>query len=146
MTSICKSIATFRFFIALTLMAAAANNANTSYAAESPESVLVIFRVKRGKADELQQLLWRSWATYERLELVLPQPHIAARSNEDNGEVTFFELFSWKSHGVPDSAPNEVRNLWSQMEALCEPRNGESGINIVEIDILNPQHGGGKTQ
>lgn len=111
-----------------------------SWAAESPETVLVTFHVKHGKAGELQQLLSRSWATYQRLGLVLREPHIIARSSEENGDITFFELFSWKSHGVPDSAPVEVRDLWNEMEALCEGRSGQSGINFVEVNILTAEN------
>ena len=112
----------------------AAISIGTGCAAEPPETVLVTFHVKSGKADELNELLARSWTTYERLGLVLPQPHIIARSTE--GETTFFELFSWKRNGIPDSAPAEVRELWDQMEALCEPRAGQSGIDFVEVDLV----------
>jgi hypothetical protein len=108
--------------------------AKPASAAEEPETVMVTFHVRAGKAEELSRLLSRAWATYRRLDMVLSQPHIVARSVE--GNAIFFELFSWRYHGVPDSAPTEVRDLWNQMEAICEPREGQSGINIVEVKVV----------
>src|ERR1044071_372928 len=100
---------TLRLVLAgISVASASAFSVSNSSAAGRPETVLVTFHVKQGKADELNQVLWQSWATYERLALVLPEPHIVARSTEDDGTVTFFELFSWKNHAVPDRVPNEV--------------------------------------
>jgi len=129
---------TLRFLVVISITLAGATTVS-SLAADTPETVLVTFHVKRSKVDELKQLLWRSWATYQQLKLVLSEPHIIARSDEENGDVTFFELFSWKSHSIPDNAPTEVRTLWNQMEKLCAPRNGQSGINFVEVEILRPE-------
>jgi hypothetical protein len=107
------------------------------WAAETPETVLVTFHVKPAKADELAQLLTRSWSTYQRLGMVLDKPHFVVRSKES--DANFFELLSWRSHSMPDTAPAEVRELWNQMEALCEPRNNRSGIEFVEVELMSGQ-------
>jgi hypothetical protein len=110
-----------------------------TFAAEAPETVWVTFQVKEGKADDLARLLSRSWKTYQQLGMVLAQPHMVARNS---GNTSFFEIFSWKDHSMPDHAPKEVLELWGQMEALCEPRNGQPGVKIVEVEILAPQNNG----
>jgi hypothetical protein len=123
-----------RYFVTALTIVIVGTITTPTPAAEEPETVMVTFHVKAGKGEDLNRLLTRAWATYQRLGMVLPQPHIVARSIE--GDTTFFELFSWKDHGVPDSAPSEVRDLWNQMEAICEQREGQSGINFVEVKVI----------
>ena len=123
-----------RYFITTFTIGLVAAITAPALAVEEPETVMVTFHVRAGKAEELNRLLTRAWATYRHLGMVLSQPHLVARSTE--GDATFFELLSWKHHGVPDSAPSEVRDLWNQMEAICEPREGQPGINIVEVKLV----------
>jgi hypothetical protein len=123
-----------RYFVTALTIGIVGAITTQAWAADEPETVVVTFHVKAGNAKELEQLLTRAWVTYQRLGMVLPQPHIVARSTD--GDTTFFELLSWKHHGVPDSAPSDVRDLWNQMEAICEPKEGQAGINFVEVKVV----------
>jgi hypothetical protein len=105
---------------------------------DDPETVLVTYHVKEGKADALAQLIDRTWATYQRLELVFDQPHLVMRGREKAGAF-FAEILPWKSHSAPDDAPAEVHALWDEMQTLCEKRGGRDGIEIPEIEILRGQ-------
>jgi hypothetical protein len=87
-----------------------------------PETVLVTFKVKRGQEARMQQVLSRAWATYVRLGMVRRDPHLLLKSTDEKGNSTMFEIFSWKDSSVPDNAGPEVRELWNEMEGLCEKR------------------------
>jgi hypothetical protein len=105
-------------------------------AAESdPETVLVTYHVKAGKAIELAKLIDRTWATYRRLDLVFDKPHLVMRGKNDSGEF-IAEILPWKSHSAPDHAPAEVKALWDQMEVLCERRGDSDTIEIPEVEVL----------
>ena len=114
-----------------TLVAAAG-----AIAAESdPETVLVTYHVKAGKADELAKLIDRTWATYRRLGLVFAKPHMVMRGKDESGEF-MAEILPWKSHAAPDHAPAEVKALWDQMQLLCERRGDRDTIEIPEVEVL----------
>jgi pyridoxine/pyridoxamine 5'-phosphate oxidase len=100
-----------------------------------PETVLVRYHVKAGKSDELAQLIDRTWATYQRLGMVLQRPHLVMKGNEDGG-VFMAEVLPWKSHSMPDNAPAEVQALWDKMQALCEKRGDRDSIEIPEVEVL----------
>ena len=105
-------------------------------AAESdPETVLATYHVKEGKADELAQLIDKTWATYQRLGMVFDKPHLVMRGKEKGG-VFMAEILPWKSHDKPDNAPAEVFALWDQMQKLCEKRAGRDGIETPEVEVL----------
>jgi hypothetical protein len=100
-----------------------------------PETVLVTYHVKEGKADELARMLDLTWATYRRLGLVFEKPHLVMRGEEESG-VFFAEILPWKSHSAPDHAPPEVKALWDQIQFLCERRHGRDTIEIPEVEIM----------
>jgi hypothetical protein len=105
-------------------------------AAESdPETVLATYHVKEGKTDELAQLLDKAWSTYQRLGMVLDEPHLVMKGKEKGGAFVA-EILSWKSHSVPDNAPAEVFALWDEMHKLCEKRGERDGIEIREVEVL----------
>lgn len=105
-------------------------------AAESdPETVLVTYHVKAGKADELAKLIDRTWATYQRLGLVFDEPHIVMRGKEKGG-IFMAEILPWKNHSAPDNAPAEVHALWDEMQKLCEPRGDRDRIEIPEVQVV----------
>ena len=111
----------------------------TANAAETdPETVLVTYHVKEGKADDLAQLLDRAWATYERLGMVRDQPHMVMKGKEKGG-VFMAEILPWKSHAAPDNAPAEVFGLWNEMQNLCEKRGNRDSIEIPEVEMLRTQ-------
>jgi hypothetical protein len=100
-----------------------------------PETVLVTYHVKPGKAEELAKVIDLTWATYRQLGLVFEKPHLVMRGKEDNN-VFFTEILTWKNHSAPDHAPAEVKALWDQMQLLCERRDGHGTIEIPEVEII----------
>lgn len=119
----------------LVLVVGLATAMRATAADSDPETVLVTYHVKAGKADELAKLIDQTWAIYRRLGLVFDKPHIIMRGKEESG-VFFAEILPWKSHSAPDRAPAEVRALWDQMELLCERRSDRDTIEIPEVEIL----------
>jgi hypothetical protein len=101
-----------------------------------PETVWVVFHVKRGREETVKKLLTDSWTAYVRKGMVLREPHIIAHGSEEGGEY-FLELLSWKSSDVPDNADVEIRALWKTLEDNCEARHGDSGIVFREIRLLS---------
>jgi hypothetical protein len=102
---------------------------------EPPETVWVVFHVKRGQEANVRTLLAESWAAYVRKDMVLRQLHIIAQGSETGGEY-FLELLSWKNSDIPDNADAEIRALWKSLEAKCEPRGGDSGIVFREVQLV----------
>ena len=101
-----------------------------------PETVWVIFHVKRGQEETVKKLLTDSWTAYVRKGMVVREPHIIAHGSEEGGEY-FLELLSWKSSDVPDNADVQIRALWKTLEDNCEARHGDSGIVFREIRLLS---------
>jgi hypothetical protein len=100
------------------------------------ETVVVNFQVKDGKEGELTRVLSKAWTTYRRLNMVLPKLHLLAHGKDVGGKTFFVEVFTWRDHDQPDNAPAEVKKLWAEMEALCEPRAGREGIEFNEVHFL----------
>jgi hypothetical protein len=67
--------------------------------------------------------------------MVLQQPHILGEGEEQGGTY-FFEVLTWKNEDVPDNADADVRAHWKKLEALCEPRRGDSGIEFHQIELV----------
>jgi hypothetical protein len=67
--------------------------ASAPAAGNDPETVLVIYYIKEGKADAFGQLLDRTWLTYKRLGTVFDRPHIVMRGNE-NGVISMAEILT----------------------------------------------------
>ena len=101
-----------------------------------PETVLVTYHAKAGKADQLASLINRTWTTYQRLGMVFDRPHIVIKGKEHDG-MFLAEIVPWKSHAMPDHAPAEVHALWEQMQTLCEKRAGHDAIEIPEVEVLS---------
>jgi len=101
-----------------------------------PETVHSLFQVKEGKEADFMQVYAKAWAAYRRLGFVNPQHHVFLRAKDDAGKPYFVDVLTWKSHDIPDHMPPEIRQIWNQMEALCEPRNGKRGISFDEMQIV----------
>jgi len=101
------------------------------------ETVVVTYRVRPGKEDDVARAIAEHWATVRRLGLVLPWPHLTLRGADENGAPIFLDVLAWKDHDAPDSAPAEVRAIWDRLEALCEKRGGRRGIEFPEFAVLD---------
>jgi len=101
-----------------------------------PETVLVTYHVKSGSEAEFQTLLARVWKVYRKEHLVFAEPHIIVRETEGGDKTRFVEIFTWVSHSAPEHALEAVKNLWEQEQSLCEARNGHTGIEGGEVEIV----------
>ena len=107
-----------------------------SSAKADKETVLVTYHVKAGHEAEFQTLLSQIWQIYRTEHLVLVEPHVIVRATEEGGGVRFVEILTWVSHAAPEHAPDSVKKLWEQEQALCEARGGHTGIDGGEVEIL----------
>ena len=101
------------------------------------ETVVVTYRVRPGKEEDLARALAEHWTTVRRLGLVLPWPHLTLQGADENGAPIFLDVLAWKDHDAPDSAPPEVRAIWDRLEALCEKRAGRPGIEFPEFAVID---------
>jgi hypothetical protein len=102
----------------------------------APETVLVTFQVQKGQEARLQQVLSKAWATYVRLGMVRRELHLLFKNTDDKGNTTVFAILSWKDSSVPDNAGPEVRELWNEMEGLCEKRTEQPGIVFKQVEPI----------
>jgi G:T-mismatch repair DNA endonuclease (very short patch repair protein) len=105
---------------------------------DDPETVLVTFHAKAGKEDELAKVLTKAGLAYRKLEMLLPLPRLVVRGADGADRAFFVEVMTWKDHNTPDHAPEEVKKIWSEMQALCEKRDGRPGIDIQEVHLIQP--------
>lgn len=117
---------------------AAAQEKNDNPLKDDPETVVDTLHVRAGKEDELAKVMWRAWAAYRKFDMVLPDPHLLMRGTDDTGKPFLVEVLTWKDHNAPDHAPDEVKKIWTEMEALCERRDGRRGIEFYEVNFLKP--------
>jgi hypothetical protein len=101
-----------------------------------PETVLSTLRARAGNEAELQKALIEEWATLRRLGLVLTDPHVLLKGQDESGKTIFVEVLTWRDHDAPDHAPAEVEAIWKHLESLCEPRLGHRGIEFPEFEVV----------
>src|SRR6266536_1788292 len=82
--------------------------------ADTPETVLVTYHPRQGKEAQMLKILQDEWSTLTKMNLVTGS-HQLYRGESEGGRVIFVEIFTWKSHEIPDNAPPEVRRIWSDM-------------------------------
>ena len=109
-----------------------------SSAKGDPETVLVTYHVQSGKEAEFEALLSQAWVVYRRGHFVFVEPHIVVRDSEEGSKPRFVEVFTWVSRSIPAHAPDSVKAVWRQEEALCEKRGEHYGIEPVEVELLIP--------
>jgi hypothetical protein len=124
--------------LSLTACSTAPKRHQTDAPTGDSETVMVTYHVQSGKEAAFQDLLSRAWAVYQSDQLVYDQPHVILRDQEDGGKPRFVEIVTWKSHYGPDYAPDAVKTLWTQMQSLCEARDGHTAIEGGEVTLLSP--------
>ena len=102
-----------------------------------PETVIITYLVKAGKENEMATLIKRHWTTITKLGLMIGDFHHVFRGEDDSGKTFFVEIFTWKSHAAPDTAPVQVTEIWNAMQLLVEPRLGHDGIEYPEVHEVN---------
>ena len=98
------------------------------------ETVFCVFRVQKGRGDELLKLCREHDETLRRLDLVTHEPAKLFRG-EDHGGSFIFKIFAWKSAVALDAARQhpEVQRLWEAMEPLCEERGGQPSMEFPHV-------------
>ena len=104
------------------------------------ETVLVTYHVKPGKEAEFQAVLSQAWEIYRKEQLVFTEPHVIVQASEGDNKTRFVEIFTWVSHATPEHAPDAVKAIWNQEQALCEARDGHGALEGGEVYLLAPVH------
>lgn len=102
----------------------------------TPETVHSLFQVKAGKEADFARVYSQAWDTYKRLGMVIETPHILLQAKDDVGRPYFIDVLTWRNHDIPDHVPPAVREIWNQMESLCETRSGKRGITFDEVQVV----------
>jgi len=105
--------------------------------ATTPETVLITFHPQRGSEQPLADVIARHWAVARRLDLVLDTPHVTLRGTDGAGNTYFVEVLTWRSASIPDSAPKPILEIWEQMNALVESRDGRPGLDFRAMTVLS---------
>lgn len=116
------------FFVAPLLHAAAA----------PPETIVSIFRPKKGSEAELLAAMRDARAIYEKLNAVTGS-YALYRAGDEAGGSYFIEIFTWRSGDIPDNAPPEIRAAWKKLESLVEKRDGRPGIEFYAVEPLSAE-------
>lgn len=111
----------------------ACSSPNSSGQKDPPETIEVTCHVKPGRELELQALMNQAWAIYNSKHLVLPQSHAIVTEREYGNRPLIVETFTCVNHSVPDRVPDSIKDIWSQMQDLCEARGGHDGLEINEV-------------
>ena len=120
-------------FFPLSLIALAACSSVPKADYPDAETVEVTYHVQPGREMELEALMNRAWTIYNEKHLVIPQSHAMVVEREYGNRPRIVETFTWVSHAAPDHAPQSVREIWNQMQDLCEARGGHEGLEINEL-------------
>ena len=105
---------------------------------QTPETVMLTYRVKAGSEADLAKVLARHWRTAVDLKLVHDSPHVLVRAADPGNKVRFVEILTWRDGSIPDSPPAAIRELWGEMNKLVESRDGRPGIDIEQVAAVTP--------
>lgn len=100
------------------------------------ETVMTTYRAKAGKEDEVLKALDQARVLMLSHKMVLPEPHLVLRGQDENQKTYFVEILTWVDHDAPDHAPAELTAVWNQLEAMCEKRDGHRGIEFPEVRVV----------
>ena len=136
-----KRFAVVAAFVSLTACSSPRHRRDEAYdpAGRQPEPVLIIYHVKLGAVTELEGLVKRAWEIYENEHMVLSHPHVCVRVKEDDHNIRLVEVFSWVSHFATEHPPAPVREIWNQMQFLCEERRGNLAMEVRTAEMLIPR-------
>lgn len=132
---------TLVFVLCACSLAAAPRAARTNAVkVDEPETVMVTLHAKAGHEADAVRVLGKHWETARRLNLVRDTPHLTLRSDESGNTASFVEIFTWRDRSIPDRAPEAIRKIWDEMNAVAEARAGRPALEIVEVSIVGERH------
>ena len=89
----------------------------------TPVTMLVTYKPKKGKEEELLPLVQKHLPVLQRIGLATAEPaKVWKATNKRTGEVSFVELFQWKDDqaaGIAHQTP-EVMAVWEPMGPILE--------------------------
>lgn len=92
---------------------------------DEPVTTFAHYRVRRGREQELLDLLARHWPLLRRLELVTEEPgQVFLGEETETGGPLVIEVFEWAGEEAVRLAHThpEVSQVWEAMGPLCEER------------------------
>jgi hypothetical protein len=102
-----------------------------------PETILATFHVKDGQEEAFLRADRKTWSTYRQLDAVFEKPHLLMKGTDQSGKLCYFEVFTWKDSEIPDHAPDKIKEVWRELESLCERRSDHRGIEGDEVEIVD---------
>jgi membrane-bound inhibitor of C-type lysozyme len=122
-------------FIVLSLaLAGCCTSHGSSKSRAGSETVLITYYPMPGKEAELEAALAHAWQVYQSEHLVYDQPHVVLKEAEAGGGARYVETFTWIKS--PDSPSAAVGAVWKQEQALCEARDGHTGIEGGPVQVV----------
>ena len=98
----------------------------SSVYADSAETVAITYRFAKANEAALKATIQQHWSTAQRLDLVTGDHHLY------RGDGFYLEIFTWKDAAIPDSAPPEIRKIWTEMQRLSEKLSFEEVHAVAE--------------
>jgi hypothetical protein len=127
----------FAGLLTLGLLSGCATKKPAGHDASTPETVMVTYHVKPQNEAQFEQVLGDAWKLYRQNDMVLSRPHVIVRDGESGGGLRYVEIFTWASHAQPEHAPTAVKTVWGKMMSLCENRDGHTGLEGGEVEIIS---------
>lgn len=102
------------------------------------ETVICLYRVKKGAERKFTRLLGRHWPLLRRLGLVTARKPKHFRGAERDGKPLFVEIFDWRDGAAAEQAHEhpEVMAVWEPMGTLCEARDGRPAMEFPHVQPL----------
>jgi len=103
--------------------------------ADQPVKMLVTYRPKEGKAEELFSLVQKHLPAVKATGLLADEPTALYRATDKrSGKSYFVEMFSWRDGQAPNLAHQmpEVMAIWEPMTPLLEG---------MELAVIEPVDG-----
>jgi hypothetical protein len=98
-----------------------------------PIRMMVIYRPRPGKEQELRELVQAHWHALRQAGLAGPEPARAwLASDKRTGAAYFVEMFEWKDAEASAAAHRhpDVLRVWNEMEAVLDE------LQLAEIEPL----------
>jgi len=103
-----------------------------------PETVICIYRVRKGNERKFARLLEKHWPVLRTLGLVTRRKARHFRGAEQDGAPLFVEMFEWVNGRASEEAHThpEIAAIWEPMEMLCEIRAGKPAMEFPHVQPL----------
>lgn len=94
----------------------------------TPAPQMVVYHVKPGSEQQLEDVLAETWSAYSEERRVHSSPHVLVRVREDETHDCFVEIFTLVGFHAVEHPSESIRRLWDQAHALCESRDGQHAV------------------